>query len=417
MRARIKFTLFFVFLISDVCLGWTTKFFSYPFAPEKFLAVDKEKQKLFVVESKSPLKKKEVFACKTGENKGDKWKEGDKKTPEGVYFIEGKISKGINVEKYGELAFILNYPNPVDVIKGKKGHGIWIHGRGYLVDNYRTKGCVALSYYDIRKLKKDIKIGKTPVIIAKRIDWVEDKFDERLVYNMVLFIKKWANLWSEKNKKFFDFYDLKFYSKNYKNIYVFKRQKMRFFKNHQWIDVSLYDPKIIFGPDYIVTYFYQAYVCPGFSSFGIKRLYWMKKDNKWKIVGEEWRNIDSFLVKSMYLKDRAKSILTWLNCWKDAWVSADLKRYGSFYCIDAVQQNIKGKDKILEYKKKIWAEDPPKNISIIHPKVRLTDKGFLVSFVQKYESKKGYKDKGKKKLLIIPNRGRWLIKSESWSRY
>ncbi len=417
MKNRIKFIILIFLIFPKVSLGWTTKFFNYPFAPEEFLAIDKEKQKLFVVEFRSPLKKKEVFPCTTGENKGDKWKEGDKKTPEGVYFIESEISKGIDIEKYGELAFTLNYPNPVDVIKGKRGYGIWIHGRGYWINNYKTKGCVALSYYDIRRLKGSVKIGKTPVIIAERIDWAKGKYNSRLVYDMISSVKRWARLWSQKDSDFFDFYDLKFYSKKYKNIYVFKKQKIKFFKTYQWIDVFVYDPRVIFGPDYIVTYFYQAYVCPGFSSFGIKRLYWMKRGDNWKIVGEEWRNIDSSLVRNIYVKNRTRSILKWLSCWRKAWISADLKRYGSFYCVDAVQQNIKGKNNILEHKKKIWTKNPPKDILIINPKVRLTDKGFLVSFIQKYKSTKGYKDIGKKKLFVVPYKDRWLIKSELWSKY
>ena len=40
--------------------------------------------------------------------------------------MERKLSKGLNYKLYGDLAFTLNYPNPIDRLKGKTGRGIWI---------------------------------------------------------------------------------------------------------------------------------------------------------------------------------------------------------------------------------------------------------------------------------------------------
>ena len=411
--------LYFIFLFNPVSsFCWVADLFNYPFMPEELLVIDKQKQKLFVVVSKSPITEKYQFLCKTGRKEGDKWEEGDLRTPEGIYFIESEITKGIDPDKYGSLAFTLNYPNPVDRIKGKKGHGIWIHGRGSSVNNYRTQGCVALTYQDIRKLKGAIKLGKTPVIIAKSIKWEVNKFEneESNVKQIVSSIYRWAKAWSFREKDFFSFYDPKVFNKNKGGYKSFFYKKSRLFKTYKWIDVAVYMPKVVFGPEYAVSFFYQAYVAYDFSSFGIKRLYWQKRDGTWKIVGDEWRSLDPLYVKRLYLRDKTSSIITWLKEWKNAWINKDINKYISFYAQDATLGVLKGKDAILKYKKKLWRKDPPKKVNLSDLKVKLSSRGFVVSFIQRYESKRGYKDVGRKILLVVPKKNGWLIRSETWKR-
>lgn len=80
----------------------------------------------------------------TGKIQGDKEKEGDLKTPIGVYNLTKKLS---NVDSfYGPLAFVTSYPNSYDQYKGREGHGIWIHGLpiNQERDDF-TKGCIAIN--------------------------------------------------------------------------------------------------------------------------------------------------------------------------------------------------------------------------------------------------------------------------------
>lgn len=44
--------------------------------------------------------------------------------------MEYKIASGLDFKEYGGIAYTLNYPNPVDKLRGKTGHGIWIHSKG-----------------------------------------------------------------------------------------------------------------------------------------------------------------------------------------------------------------------------------------------------------------------------------------------
>ena len=76
---------------------------------------------------------------------------------------------------------------------------------------------------------------------------------------------------------------------------------------------------------------------------------------------------------------------------------------------------IKGLHDILENKKRIWSKSgPPKKIKCQNFDIKLDKQGFVISFVQKYESKKGYTDVGLKRLTITPSPSGWRITSESW---
>ncbi|MCA1987398.1 MAG: L,D-transpeptidase family protein, partial [Desulfovibrio sp.] len=148
--------------------GWLAQFAGNPAGPPLFLAVNKQAQELYVFEQKSPLALVEKITCTTGEREGDKLVEGDLRTPEGVYFIQHRLSSGLDYKDYGTLAHTLNYPNPVDRIKGKTGGGIWIHGRGHQITPRETKGCVALNNDAILELDKRLA-RNLPVLIAHSV--------------------------------------------------------------------------------------------------------------------------------------------------------------------------------------------------------------------------------------------------------
>ena len=57
-----------------------------------------------------------------------KEKAGDLKTPLGIYFVMEELDTSNLHEKYGPVAFPLDYPNAWDAAKHRSGSGIWIHG-------------------------------------------------------------------------------------------------------------------------------------------------------------------------------------------------------------------------------------------------------------------------------------------------
>jgi murein L,D-transpeptidase YafK len=98
---------------------------------------------------------------------GDKQYEGDKKTPEGIYFINGKNPNSGYWKNLG-----VSYPNRQDVIDAKNlgrpaGGLIKIHGLrnglGFIGKFHRwfdwTGGCMALTNEDVDELYESVAVG------------------------------------------------------------------------------------------------------------------------------------------------------------------------------------------------------------------------------------------------------------------
>lgn len=102
-------------------------------------------------------------------------REGDGKTPLGVYFI-GRALPGQSLpDLFGVGALTLNYPNAIDVMRNKTGSGIWLHGtpsRQYSRAPQATDGCVVLANGEMQHLLRLPGMSMTPVLLADRLEWM-----------------------------------------------------------------------------------------------------------------------------------------------------------------------------------------------------------------------------------------------------
>ena len=88
------------------------------------------------------------YYVSTGKKGAKKSREGDQKTPVGVYFVTGRIPPSELPDFYGTGALPVNYPNEWDVRNGRTGYGIWIHGvpsSTYARAPRASDGCMALA--------------------------------------------------------------------------------------------------------------------------------------------------------------------------------------------------------------------------------------------------------------------------------
>ena len=166
---RLLFLLLFCLTLPlPAAASWTARISSH--SPEYFLAADKSQKLLFQVETKNSVPSvTRQFNCIHGRLEGDKQKEGDLRTPEGVYFITHKITQKLDFMEYGPHAFNLNYPNPADRLRGKTGSGIWLHSKGQPITGLTTRGCMAIDQYELTDLLPVLAPG-TPVIIAEHLE-------------------------------------------------------------------------------------------------------------------------------------------------------------------------------------------------------------------------------------------------------
>ena len=103
-----------------------------------------------------------------------KQREGDRKTPLGIYFVTEQLDTTTLHDKYGITAFPLDYPNAWDRHLGRTGDGIWVHGvdpNGGARPPLDTDGCIALPNERLRTLERLFAPNLTPVLITTQMEW------------------------------------------------------------------------------------------------------------------------------------------------------------------------------------------------------------------------------------------------------
>jgi len=84
----------------------------------------------------------------TGRGGSSKQREGDMKTPLGVYFVTMWVAGRFLSDLYGVGALGLNYPNDWDRRRQRGGFGIWIHGEPHGIKSRPprwSQGCLIVS--------------------------------------------------------------------------------------------------------------------------------------------------------------------------------------------------------------------------------------------------------------------------------
>lgn len=102
-----------------------------------------------------------------------KEREGDRKTPIGVYHIVDWVPGERLADLYGVGALPLNYPNIWDQSLGRTGYGIWLHGTPsdtFSRPPQSSQGCVVLNNQEMQSLVSQFKVNMaTPVVIVDQM--------------------------------------------------------------------------------------------------------------------------------------------------------------------------------------------------------------------------------------------------------
>ena len=104
-----------------------------------------------------------------------KRREGDRKTPLGVYFVTMWVADKYLSEYYGAGALGLNYPNGWDRHRDRDGYGIWIHGEPRGLGSRPPRwslGCLMVSNAAMKSLVEAIDDQSIPVIIGEGLRWL-----------------------------------------------------------------------------------------------------------------------------------------------------------------------------------------------------------------------------------------------------
>ncbi len=134
------------------------------------ILIEKDRQELSLYRYDGNYTRVKTYRCVTGKKRGDKEKENDDKTPEGIYF-NTKTYRDRKITIFGDRAFGLSYPDAFDDLDGRGGSGIFVHGSNRDVNPYSTNGCLVLDNLDLADLDKRIRFDATPVIIGKTLPY------------------------------------------------------------------------------------------------------------------------------------------------------------------------------------------------------------------------------------------------------
>lgn len=377
---------------------------------DEIIVVDKSKQYLFVVKSylDSPLAFVDSFRVTTGKNNGNKEREGDNKTPEGIYRIIGSIPGNQLPPLYGPIAYILDYPNFVDRIYGRTGSNIWIHGRDKEITNYQTKGCISLHNHSILRLSKYIKLNKTLVLIQDTIHIVNEEKYQNITNNWNKYLSSWAESWEKDTASYFRYYSDKFRTKKFHNFKQFKKYKRYLERIYNWKHIEIGEALVYQTKYETQAEFYQEFICPKFYSTGIKTIRMIPEENGWKIVNEDFSPIEP----QVYIKDIVNKFV---KEWIAAWESKDIEKYITFYdtSFKAGEMNL---NEWYNYKKRIFEKArridiSATNLNIVSPEKFI----WKVTFIQRYKSK-SYSDIGRKILILKGKPNSFKIIEEKWER-
>jgi len=141
------------------------------------------------------------FYVTVGRQGYGKEREGDLKTPVGVYRINGYIPGSQLEARYGSGALTTNYPNPLDQQLRRTGYGIWLHGTepGWINRAPRaSEGCITLSNADFGNLYRLLGgADELPIIIDDTPDWISPAELQRLRTNLLAIVHDGPQLASQ----------------------------------------------------------------------------------------------------------------------------------------------------------------------------------------------------------------------------
>jgi hypothetical protein len=172
------------------------EFVQLPASVSHAIAVDTSRSRLYLFENgPAGLRLVEDLYVSIGKQGVDKHVEGDQRTPLGVYFITGQLEGRLLEDRFGSGALPLNYPNAWDRTRGRTGSGILLHGvpaATYSRPPQDSDGCVAMANEDLQRLVARLPQRQTPVIITRRLDWIQPgRLTDRVPAGFLSAVTRW----------------------------------------------------------------------------------------------------------------------------------------------------------------------------------------------------------------------------------
>ena len=268
-----------------------SQFLALSTANKHAIAVDASKSRLYLFENTpAGMKLLADYYISVGKSGLEKSSEGDFRTPLGVYFITSNLDRKSLKDFYGSGALPVNYPNQLDVKRGKTGGGIWLHGtppNQFSRAPLATDGCVVLANPDLERIVRTVEIRTTPVVIAQSLKWVAPQTAKADSKSFEDALKGWhAAKTSGDMARVMAWYtnDFTSYGKNLTQWTPVLKTEVRQLSGR---GIQLKDVSYLRWTDsndtMVVTF---GELIQGARTGLTKRQYWTRQDNQWKIFFE-----------------------------------------------------------------------------------------------------------------------------------
>lgn len=317
-------------------------------APAYALAVDKAAQRLYLYayDARGGFRRAAEMPCSTGKANGKKEVAGDKKTPEGVYFLTAKFPDRDLSARYGIAAYPLDYPNLLDRRAGRNGHSIWLHGTDRALRPRDSNGCIALANEDLARLDPYIQINRTAILIAERIRPALAAVDTEL-QELESLLARWRG--AIETGGYHDL--LALYAPAYLPPIDWWRDWNRLRREVAELDGALAlrvrrADLYRHGATFVLRFDLQVTTGEGGVTVGGRKLFVADREGRLRIVGDEYlrppgdagAKVEDPLVvaardvKAVLARDREVPAL--IDRWLAAWSAKDLDRYADCYAAD-----------------------------------------------------------------------------------
>lgn len=256
--------------------------------------VDTSRSRMYVYENQAgELKYQTDYYISQGRFGANKSKEGDQRTPIGVYYVNNRIPGPKLPDFYGTGALPLSYPNEWDKRNGRSGYGIWLHGTPS--DNFSrpplsSDGCVVLANPDLQNVYATAEVGKTVVVISQHVQFVDKGEWQRQRSEAASMLDQWQQaLEGADNDKMLSYYSRDFRSPLGESLPTWFARQQKSLNGARLTSVKLRDVSLFRypGPDDMIVGTFTQESAVGKSKNAIrKRQYWVREGSQWKIIYE-----------------------------------------------------------------------------------------------------------------------------------
>ena len=257
------------------------------------LLVDSRRSRLYVFENVDghPHFVADYYVT-LGKRGVEKTREGDQKTPIGVYHVTANLPRQKLSDFYGAGAYPINYPNEWDRRQGRNGYGIWVHGTPpdtYSRPPRASDGCIVLANPDLLSVGRFMQVGMTPVIIAEEVEWADAATVQAERASLAQALEQWRLDWESRDtERYLGNYSQRF-SSGSQDLAAWAAHKRAVNAGKAWIRVGLAQVSMLRYPNQanvVVVTFAQDYRSSNLANTVRKIQYWQKEDGRWRILYE-----------------------------------------------------------------------------------------------------------------------------------